>query len=74
MHLGGVGWGGGVKPPIHFYSVLDAKRGGEGVQIACEILYVINGRPLNRSLFDIQCIITRIKSYILPRYYNIISW
>ena len=35
--------GGGVKPPIHFYCVLHAKR-GEGVQIACNIAYVINGR------------------------------
>ena len=38
--------GGEVKPPIHFYCVLHAKWGGEGVQIACKIVYVINGRPL----------------------------
>ena len=40
----GRGW---VKPPIHFYCVLHAKR-GEGVQVACKIAYVINGRPLCR--------------------------
>ena len=38
------GRGGGVKPPIHVYCVLYVKR-GEGVQIACKIAYVINGRP-----------------------------
>ena len=37
--------GEGVKPSIHFYCVLHAKR-GEGVQIACKIAYVINGRPV----------------------------
>ena len=44
--------GGGGKPPIHLYCVLHTKR-GEGVQIACKIVYVINGRPLgpNGSLF-----------------------
>ena len=44
--------GGGVKAPIHLYCVLHIKR-GEGVQIACKIVYVINGRPLgpNGSLF-----------------------
>ena len=41
--------GGGVKPPIHFYCVLYAKR-GEGVQIACKNAYVINGRPLIDSV------------------------
>ena len=40
-HLGGVG---GVKPPIHFHCVLHAKGGG-GVQKACKIAYVLNGRP-----------------------------
>ena len=42
MHLGG---GGGVKSPIHFHCVLHAKK-GEGVQIACKIAYILNGRPL----------------------------
>ena len=37
---------GGVKPPIHFFCVLHAKR-EEGVQIACQIAYVINGRPVS---------------------------
>ena len=37
--------GGGVKPPIHVHCVFHAKRGGEGVQIACKIAYVLNGRP-----------------------------
>ena len=36
--------GGGVKPPIHFHCVLHAKR-WEGVQIACKIAYILNGRP-----------------------------
>ena len=39
---------GGVKPPIHFYCVLHAKR-GEGVQKACTNAYVINGRPPSHS-------------------------
>ena len=39
----------GVKFPIHFHCVLHAKR-GEGVQIACKIAYVLNGRPLITSL------------------------
>ena len=26
------------------------QKGGEGVQIACKIAYVLNGRPLNRTL------------------------
>ena len=26
------------------------QKGGEGVQIACKIAYVINGRPLNENL------------------------
>ena len=34
----------GVKSPIHLHCVLHAK-GGEGVQIAGKIAYVINGRP-----------------------------
>ena len=43
LHLGGEGgWG---KYHRHFYCVLHAKR-GEGVQIACKIAYVLNGRPL----------------------------
>ena len=42
--------GGGVKPALHFYCVLHAKR-GEGVQIACKIAYVINGRPLLMQKF-----------------------
>ena len=48
--LGVWGWG-GVKPPIaiHFHCVLHAKKGGgggRGIQIACKIVYVLNGRPL----------------------------
>ena len=39
------GRGGGVKSAIHFHCVLHAKR-GEGVQIACKIAYVLNGKPL----------------------------
>ena len=40
------GGGGGFKPPIHFHCVLHAKRGrGGGVQKACKIAYVLNGRP-----------------------------
>ena len=35
---------GGFKPPIHFHCVLHAKR-GRGVQKACKIAYVLNGRP-----------------------------
>ena len=38
----------GVKPPIYFHCVSHAKR-GEGVQIACKIAYVLNGRPLNQT-------------------------
>ena len=39
--------GGQVKSPIHFHCVLHAKKGGgEGVQIAGKIAYVLNGRPL----------------------------
>ena len=48
-----------MKPPIHFYCVLHVKKkkkkkkkgggGGEGVQLACTIAYVINGRPLRDS-------------------------
>ena len=38
--------GRGGKPPVHFYCVLHATKGGEGVQIACTIAYVINGRSL----------------------------
>ena len=41
-HLGG---GGGVKSPVHFHFLLHAKKGGEGVQIASKIAYVLNGRP-----------------------------
>ena len=40
--------GRGVKPPIHFYCVLHAKR-MEGVQKACINEYVINGRPYSFS-------------------------
>ena len=41
--------GGGVKPPIHFYCVLHAQRGGgKGVQIACKI-----ARSLNLPLYII---------------------
>ena len=47
-HLGEWG-GGGVKSPIHFHCVLHAKR-GEGPQIACKIAYVLNGRPLSKSV------------------------
>ena len=36
---------GGCKSPLHFHCVLHAKR-GEGVKIACEIAYILNGRPL----------------------------
>ena len=36
---------GGVKPPIHFHRVLHAKGVG-WVQKACNIAYVLNGRPL----------------------------
>ena len=52
-HLGG---GDGVESPIHFYCVLHAKR-GEGVQIACKIAYVLNGRP--HSLFEICPVINK---------------
>ena len=38
---------GGVKPPIHFYCLLHAKRGG--VQKACKNAYVIKRRPLGRQ-------------------------
>ena len=38
----------GVKPPIHFYCVLHAKRGEEGPN-SIKIAYVINGRPLSYS-------------------------
>ena len=45
MHRGG-GGGEGFKPPIHFHCVLHAKRGrGGGVQKACKIAYILNGRP-----------------------------
>ena len=54
MHLGGGEGGGerggGFKSPIHFHCVLHAKR-GEGIQIACIIAYVLNGRPLWRLNF-----------------------
>ena len=42
-----------MKSPIHFHYVLHAKRGegGEGVQIACKIAYVLNGRPLSHILY-----------------------
>ena len=36
--------GEGIKSPIHFHCILHAKR-GEGVQIACKIAYVLDGRP-----------------------------
>ena len=39
-----------MKPPIYFYCVLHAKRGWGGVQLACIIAYVINGRPLYRNI------------------------
>ena len=41
-HLG-LGGGGGVKSPIHSHCVLHAKM-WEGVQIACQIAYVLNRR------------------------------
>ena len=43
--------GGGFKPPIHLYCILHAKR-GEGVQIACQIAYIINGRPQRSKAFN----------------------
>ena len=44
-HLGGacVG-GGGIKPSIHLRCVLHANK-REGVQIACNIACILNGRP-----------------------------
>ena len=44
----------GVKPPIHFHCVLHAKR-GRGVQKACTIAYVLNGRPLKLILKEQLC-------------------
>ena len=47
--------GGGVrevKPSIHFHCVLHAKSGrggGGGVQKACRIAYVLDGRPLTAT-------------------------
>ena len=45
-HLGG----GGIKSPINLLWVLHEKN-GEGVQIACEIAYKLNGRPQRGILF-----------------------
>ena len=50
-HLEGEG---GFKYPIHFHCVLHAKS-GEGVQIACKIAYVLNGRPLSMPTFTDPC-------------------
>ena len=36
--------------PIHFHCVSHAKRGGEGVQIACKIAYILNRRPLSKKI------------------------
>ena len=37
--------GGEIKPRIYFHCVLHAKSGGGGgVQIACQNVYVLNGR------------------------------
>ena len=41
---GGGGGGGEFKSPLHFYCILHAKM-EEGIQIACKIVYVLNGRP-----------------------------
>ena len=44
MHLGEGGEGSSLPYiSIAFYM----QKGGEGVQIACKIAYVLNGRPLN---------------------------
>ena len=48
-----MGRGGGVKSPIHLHFVLCAKR-GRGVQIACKIAYVLNGRPLRWSVHVVK--------------------
>ena len=42
MDLGG----GGVKSLIHFHCVLHAEKGGgESIQIACKVVYILNGWP-----------------------------
>ena len=64
-HLGGgaAGGEGEVKSPIHFHCVLHMqKRGWEGVQIACKIAYVLNGRPLSLNLFDMTEVLARDRS------------
>ena len=42
-------WGGG-QVSYTFPSRITSKKGRRGVQIACKIVYVLNGRPLMRNL------------------------
>ena len=41
--------GGGVTSLLYISIAYYMQKGGEGVQIACKIAYVLNGRPLNRK-------------------------
>ena len=62
---GPMGRGGGIKPPVHFYCVLHAKRGvGEGVQIACEISYVLYGKPLRLSNGELKVTFPDCKGHV----------
>ena len=40
------GEGGGVSSLLYISIAYYMQKGGEGVQIACKIAYVLNGRPL----------------------------
>ena len=51
------------KSPIHFHCVLHANKRGEGVQIACKIAYVLNGRPL--IVIQLYMILTEVNSPLL---------
>ena len=51
--------GGGVGSSLLYISIAYyMQKGGEGVQIACNIMYVLNGRPLSASDIGSKKIVT----------------
>ena len=48
VHTKGEEGGGGVQAAYTFPVRFSCRKGGEEVQIACKIVYVINGQPFGR--------------------------
>ena len=47
----------GGSSPLYISIAYYMQKGGEGVQIACKIVYVLNGRPLNDTIDNNRIVI-----------------